>query len=239
MNDTTLDEERQAARRDPQGGHFSIAGRLSVATALIVLVVCPPGCSKKSKTEGGAEIEETGQELSANPVEAMQQLGEVGKRMADHAQSLKDRPPVDPVKFDVLIAFLPQAEGWTASDPKGATTQMVQWKISNASRSYTKADGSRIKVELVDGSYVPMVYAPFTAMVNFAQETTEGYTKGIKIDGQPAFEEWKKSGGRAKLNVLVADRFLLKIDGTKVTPELVREWAGKIDLEKLAALAKG
>lgn len=207
------------------------------------LLLCSVACDKdeKSTTESGAEVEQTGEEISKNPLKAMEQVAQAGKEIAAKAKEMEEREPVDPVKFDALIELLPSPSEWTATEPKGATQQMGQWKISEASRHYTKGEGQdqqKIDVTLVDGSYVPMVYAPFTAMANFAQESTEGYAKGMKIDGQPAFEEWKKKSKNAKLIVLVADRFLLTIEGSNVTPEVVRNWAGLIGTKKIAALAK-
>ena len=196
----------------------------------------------KSKTDSGAEVEQTGTDFKKNPLGALQQLSQAGQELAEKAEEMQNREPVDPVKFDALIALLPEPGDWKADEPKGQTTNMAQWKISNASRSYTKGEGqerSTIKVELVDGSYVPMVYAPFTMMSKFSQESTDGHTKGMKIDGQPAVEEWKKKSKRAKVVVLIDDRFLLTISGNNITPEIARDWVGKVGIGKISALGKG
>lgn len=213
---------------------------VTVTLALVgslALAACNRG--RTTRTESGSTIEESGRELSQNPFKAMQQMGEVGQKMAAKAKEMEKRKPVEPVKFDTLIPLLPEPKGWTAGEATGATTAMGEWKISNASRTYENGEGDarrRIKVEIVDGSYVPMVYAPFTMMTSFSHESTDGYTKGITIDGYPALEEWKKKSKDAKVVALVNDRFLVTIDGDNVEPEVVREWAGLVDLKKVAAL---
>ncbi len=219
--------------------------RLVLLAAAVSAGACREGRGDES---GGDEatrapaVQEVGKDLST-PVAALGQLGElakVGEQIAAKSEELKKRAPVDPVSFRELLPLLPEPEGWEAKEPTGQTSQMGQWKISTASRSYSKGKGkdrSTMKVEIVDGSYLPMVYAPFTVMSQFSRESTTGHTKGLKIDGQPAVEEWKQRGGKAKVLVLVDDRFLLTVSGSNTTTEAVRDWIGQVGVSKLAALA--
>ena len=73
-------------------------------------------------------------------------------------------------------------------------------------------------------------------MAVVAQESTEGYEKGVTLDGNPGFEKWRKNGGDAELNVVVGKRFFVEIQGSGITPELVREVWGSVDRAKLAGL---
>jgi len=211
---------------------------VTILTSSLALGACNFG-SSSSRTESGAAVEESGKELSKNPFKAASQLGDMANKMAEKQKEMENRKPVDPVKFDVLVALLPAPEGWTASEAKGATTTMAEWKISNAERRYEKGEGEArqsITIEIMDGGYVSMVYAPFTMMSMVSHESTEGHSKGITIDGQPAFEEWKKKANDAKVVALVNDRFLVTVDGDNVDPETVRNWVGLVDLKKVAAL---
>lgn len=211
---------------------------LTIVTASLVLGGCNFG-SSSSRTESGADVEETGKELSKNPFKAVSQMGEMANKMAEKQKEMANRKPVDPVKFDALVALLPEPDGWKASEAKGATTAMAEWKISNAERRYEKGEGDAhqsIKIEIMDGGFVPMVYAPFTMMSMVSHESTEGHSKGITIDGQPAIEEFKKKSNDSKVIALVNDRFLVTVDGDNVDPETIRNWVGIIDLKKVAAL---
>jgi hypothetical protein len=95
-----------------------------------------------------------------------------------------------------------------------------------------------MKVSIVDGSYVPMVYAPFAMMSKFSKEGPDGYSKGLKIDGQPAFEEWKKKSRSSTVTILIEDRFLITLEGRKVDEKTARTWASEIPVKKLAKWAK-
>lgn len=213
-----------------------------VGCCALSALLCAAACNKdKATTASGAEVEETGQDLTRNPLGALGKLAQAGEAMAKKAEEMQKREPVEPVKFDALIAVLPQPEGWTAAEAKGQTTNMAEWKVSTASRRYTRGSGQdavSLEVQLVDSGYVPMVYAPFTMLSQFSQESTEGHTKGIKVDGQPAVEKWTKKSQRTELTVLIDDRFLLTISGNGVTPELAREWAGLVGIGKISALGK-
>lgn len=211
---------------------------MTLLASTLLLNACNFG-SSSSRTESGAKVEESSEAISKNPFKAASQFGEMASKMAEKQKELADRKPVDPVKFDVLIPLLPEPEGWKATEAKGETTAMGEWKISTASRRYEKGEGDqmqRIKIDIVDGGYVAMVYAPFTMMQGFSHESTEGHSKGITIDGQPAIEEWKKKSNDAKVTALVNDRFLVTVDGDNVDTETIRNWVGLVDLEKVAAL---
>jgi hypothetical protein len=151
---------------------------------------------------------------------------------------------VDPVGFRDLLAYLPSAgDGWQAGTPDGSTTSMGDYKVTNVSNTYTSAggDGSpdrSITVQITDGGFAEMVSAPFAMMSQFSNETTQGYQKGVTIEGHPGYEEWNEPSRSSNLNVLVAKRFLIHLSGTQVEPQVLREWLEGMKLDELSELAK-
>src|SRR5437660_1369632 len=109
-----------------------------------------PDEGAKEPAQGKGKVEETGKDLSKNPIAAIAQLGQAAKKASDDMQKAASRPPVDPVKFDVLLPYLPRPAAWKASEPQGSTTAMGEWKISVVSASYTKEgdDASSARVEI-------------------------------------------------------------------------------------------
>jgi hypothetical protein len=75
-------------------------------------------------------------------------------------------------------------------------------------------------------------------MSKFSREGTDGHSKGLKLGGQPAFEEWKKKQERLTLTVLIEDRFLVTLEGRQVQEDEARNWIDDLPLEKLATWAK-
>jgi len=125
--------------------------------------------------------------------------------------------------------------GWTAEEPKGETTSAMGFKISEVERSYTKGD-ERLHVKIVDGAYNSFIYAGVTMAAQFSRESTEGYEKGVTIDGNPGVEKWSKGSRRGELTVVVGKRFLVTVDASPVEADFARTVFGSIDQAKLASL---
>lgn len=206
--------------------HFELRAAAGVLTLTLLLV---PGCSRREKANEGKE-------LSKNPITAMGQISEAARKAADAAKEASEMKPVDPVSFNALIPLLPAAPaGWTAEEPRGETSSGMGFKISDAERSYTKGD-QRLHVKIVDGAYNSLIYAGVTMAAQFAHESTEGFEKGVTIDGDPGFEKWSKASKRGELNVVVGKRFLVSVEASPVDADFVRTVFGSVDRAKLAAL---
>ena len=198
-----------------------------LAAALPVLLLA--ACARKEKTSEGKE-------LSKNPLAAMSQLSEAAKKAAEAAKEASEMKPVDPVSFNALLPLLPPAPaGFTGEEPRGETTAAMGFKISEAERRYTKGD-ERLHVKIVDGAYNSFIYAGVTMAAQFSHESTEGYEKGVTIDGSPGVEKWSKADKRGELTVVVGKRFLVTIDASPVDSGYVRSIYGTLDIAKLVSL---
>jgi hypothetical protein len=208
---------------------------LKATRTLVVLGACAlvlsAGCRKKEAPEA------EGKELSKNPIAAFGQIQEAVKKAEQAAKESREMTPVDPVHFSKLIELLPKApSGFTAdADPRGETTNAMGFKVSTAEQSFSSERGS-LRVKIMDGAFNAPLYTIVTMAAQFARESTEGYEKGVTLDGNPGVEKWRKDGGDAELNIVVGKRFFVEIDGSGITPDLVREVWGSIDRARLAGL---
>ncbi len=198
-----------------------------LVAALSLLLVA--ACARREKpTEG--------KELSKNPITAMSQISEAAKKAADAAKEASEMKPVDPVSFNALLPLLPPAPaGFKAEEPRGETTAAMGFKISEVEQRYTK-DDQTLHVKIVDGAYNSYIYAGVTMAAQFSRESTEGYEKGVTINGNPGVEKWTKSSKRGELTVVVGKRFVVEIDASPVDSGYVRGIYGTIDTAKLASL---
>jgi len=186
-------------------------------------------CARKEKTSEGKE-------LSKNPIAALGQISDAAKKAADAAKEASEMKPVDPVSFNALLPLLPAAPaGFTAEEPRGETTAAMGFKISEVERSYTKGD-QHLHVKIVDGAYNAFIYAGVTMAAQFSRESTEGYEKGVTIDGSPGVEKWSKESRRGELTVVVGKRFLVSVDASPVEPDFVRTVFASVDRAKLTSL---
>jgi hypothetical protein len=189
------------------------------------------GCGRKEAPDS------EGKELSKNPIAAMGQIQEAVKKAEAAAKEAQEMKPVEPIHFSKLVELLPKSPaGWTADgEPRGETANAMGFAVSSAEQGFSREGGS-LHVKITDGAFNAPLYTVITMAAQFARESTEGYEKGVTIDGNPGVEKWRKDGGDASLNVVVGKRYLVEVDGSGVTPEIVRQVWGSIDRTKLAAL---
>ncbi|MEW5900342.1 MAG: hypothetical protein AB1715_02640 [Acidobacteriota bacterium] len=146
--------------------------------------------------------------------------------------------PVDPLNRRDLIPFLIDIPGYKGEKPEGSTTGLAGLKVTIVSRGYTKGDNS-LRIEITDGSCVPMASASFRALEANEIDTSEELLRKMTIQGFPAMENIRFENKHASVLILIAERFLINIEGEgfKDTSK-VKEVAEKIDLKKLEKLAK-
>ena len=208
---------------------------MKTTRTLVILGACAlvlsVGCRKKEAPEA------EGKELSKNPIAAFGQIQEAVKKAEQAAKESQDMKAVEPVHFSKLIELLPKVPAaWKADgEPRGETTNAMGFKVSMAEQSFS-AEGKSLRVKITDGAFNAPLYTVITMAAQFARESTEGYEKGVTLDGNPGVEKWRKDGGDAELNVVVGKRFFVEIQGSGITPELVREVWGSVDRAKLAGL---
>jgi hypothetical protein len=74
---------------------------------------------------------------------------------------------------------------------------------------------------------------PFMVQANFSQETTEGYSKGIKMGTDPGREEYKTADKSGKRTVLVGKRFAVTVELESLDKGAFDEWWGRLKLGSL------
>lgn len=95
-----------------------------------------------------------------------------------------------------------------------------------------------VTIAVVDGRYVPEVYAPFAVMAHYGGETREPHKRAINIAGNPGLEVWDPVEHKVTVALLVAGRFIVNLEGTGLTPADVQAWIAAIDVAKLASWGK-
>jgi len=124
-----------------------------------------------------------------------------------------DQEPVDPVDWREIAPFLINIPNWDAEgDAEGASVNMMNFKISNSERDYS--DGTRdLTITIVDGGFVPMVYASFTMLKGFEVDTSEEYIKSTTIQGYPGMKQYTYATKEGSVMALLDGRFLVTLYG--------------------------
>ena len=156
---------------------------------------------ERAKTElpAGASEQETKQFVeNAKAMAAMQALGK------------GDGTPV--VNWRQLQGFLPDKLGEYTADGEldGSTNKMGMFTVTTVKRSY-KAGGPRARITISDTAMSPMLRAPFAMVSMIDEDSSQGFRKGTKIEGNNAIVEWEKSSKHSKATVLAGQRFLVEV----------------------------
>jgi hypothetical protein len=208
--------------------------------AMAVLLVAG-GCGKSSEEkkeekqeQQAAKTAETG---AAEAAKGLEQMAKGLEAMAGGAAASGSVSAVDPVSFHDMQALFPELDGWQKAKPTGEKMSSP-FKYSQAEVHYTK-DDARITLKMMDSGFNQLLLTPYAMFLTagYEKETSDGYEKSTKVNGEPGWEKWNDSGKDGELNALVGKRFLVQIEGRQITDiKALHELAGKIDMAKLSAL---
>jgi hypothetical protein len=150
-----------------------------------------------------------------------------------------DGKPVEPISFRDLQTALPEVSGWTRGEVQGERmTSPIPFSESEV--EYTKGD-SHVTVKIVDSAFNQMLVAPWAMFLTagYEKESTDGYEKSVTVSGHPGFEKWDSRNKDGEINLVVAKRFLVTIDGNNIADtSVLQEFASKVDAGRLVALVK-
>jgi hypothetical protein len=141
------------------------------------------------------------------------------------------------VNFKELLPFVDiKIPGWTMEGkPCGNTLKQGNVMVSEARVSF-KAGEQTLEIIVMDflGKSIP-----FLAGQQMQMESTEEIVRTSEVEGFKALETFRHHEKQGELNISVADRFWVKIDGEGIENlEVLTKVARQMELKKLAALAK-
>jgi hypothetical protein len=141
------------------------------------------------------------------------------------------------VNFKELLPFVDiKIPGWTMEGkPSGTTLKQGKVMVSEARVSFRAGDQT-LEVIIMDflGKAIP-----FLTGQQLQMETSEETVRTSEVQGFKAVEAFRHQERQAELNISVADRFWVKIDGEGVDNlEVLKNVVQQMDLKKLATLAK-
>jgi hypothetical protein len=201
---------------------------LILVLAGVTLAGCGGGSGESSNITEGTNVVNS-------PLGTMEALVTAGGKLQEMQAEMEKMGPVEPLHFKELLPFLPEPiSGWEAEEPKGSSSSMGTFSLSEVERTY-RMDQQQIEVKIADWAYRQELWAPFFIAAGFSQETTEGYNKGIMVGEDPGREEYHNENKDGTLSVLVGKRFLLTIEGDGIDAAALRTWFDHVNTAGLRA----
>ena len=74
------------------------------------------------------------------------------------------------------------------------------------------------------------------SMASIDKETENGYEKTTEYQGHKAFEKYNTQSKNGEISVIVANRYIVQVEGRDVSIDKIKSVLGDIDLGKLADL---
>ena len=183
---------------------------------------------KKAAETGGAAAAAKGMQEFAKAMESA--AAAMGRKSADGK-------PVEPVSFQELQSALPEVSGWQRATPTGERmTSPIAY--SQAEADYTMGDAS-INVKMVDSAFSQLLIAPWRCSSRPATKSRQATATRNRSTSAatPASRSWNKGSKDGEINLVIANRFLVTVDGDNIgDSKVLHEFASKIDAGKLAAL---
>jgi len=152
------------------------------------------------------------------------------------------------IGFKKLQEFLPKVElsGFTRQKPGGETTSALGITSSEAHVVYEKGSGDNvvsIEVKISDISGVPFgqMGTSMIGMLEFENETENGYEKSIQVQGFKGTERVDRSEDNksAQIQLAVGNRFLVELQGTGTSDAtLLHKLLNDMKLAELAKLSQ-
>ncbi|SHK13517.1 hypothetical protein [Rhodothermus profundi] len=144
--------------------------------------------------------------------------------------------------FRKLKALLPeQAAGLPRVRAEGAREGAFGIKTARAEGVYEAGD-RRIRIQITDpGTLQGLATMGYSWLqTEIDREDEDGYERTLTLDGRRAYERFTQyeGGSRAELSTIVADRFIVSLEGENVPVERLREVLRRMDLEALEQLAQ-
>jgi hypothetical protein len=207
-----------------------------VMAALVAAGACGKSSEEKKDEKKEQQAAKTAEAGAAEAAKGLEQMAKGLEAMAGGAAAGSVQP-VDPVSFRDMQALFPEFAGWQKGKPTGERMS-APFKFSQAEVQYTKGD-SRVELKMIDSGFNQLLLTPYAMFLTagYEKETSDGYEKSTKVNGQPGWEKWDSSGKDGELNALVGKRFLVQINGRGIEDtKLLHELAGKIDMAKLSTL---
>jgi hypothetical protein len=221
---------------------------LTIGLSLTLAVACGKSEEQIAAERAAEETREAAEALqkaaeSAGESGTAQGLQEFAKAMEGMAGAMAgttpDGKPVDPVSFQALQSALPELSGWERSAPTGER-MTAPVAFSEAETHYTRGE-TNVTVKIVDSAFSQLLVAPWAMFLTagYERESNDGYEKSVDVGGNPGFERWNKDSRTGELNLVVAKRYLVTVEGANISDtKILHEFASKIDAGTLSSLGR-
>ncbi len=186
-------------------------------------------------------------ESAGQKMEEAQKSGDTAAQQAALGDALgsmfgggKDGKKVEALRPEQLKPFVPEQLGGLPRTSYNVerNTVLGGLQVATGKASYRDSAGEKtLDLEVTDmGGMSGLAMFAGWAMVETESESDQGYERVRQQDGMRVHEKWDTSSRSGTYDLIVADRFLVKLQGRGVEMDDLKKAAGQLDLGDLAKL---
>lgn len=186
--------------------------------------------AKKMET-AGAKMEKA--QESGDAGAQQQALGEMMGSLLGGGENVEALSP------EQIKPFVPeQLAGLPRTNYNVERNTALGFQVASGKASYANESGERsVNLEITDmGSARGLAALAGWSLVETESESDTGYERVHRKDGLRVHEQWDGSSGSGSYELIVADRFLVKLQGSGLEMDEIKAAAESLDLSGLAAL---
>ncbi len=209
-----------------------------VSILLLSLLILLWGCGKSGENEPTDKPETENKETKKTGIK---DLDEFVDKMEELSEEYEEGREVEVVDFRTLKEMLPESVGsLKRTNATGEKNSAIGFTVSQAEGDYTPEDGSqRITIKIMDMGSVKG-WAGLAAwgwtLGEVDRETETSYEKTITYKGHKGYEKYDNEYQNGSIEVLIAKRYMVSVDGDNVPMDLIKEALDEIDVGKLEGM---
>lgn len=208
--------------------------RTQWAFLVLLLAACGKSDEQKQAEAAAAQIEAATKQMA----EAMQTGGSAVAGAV--GATLGAAQAAEAVDFRELKALLPEdLSGMKRSNAEGERSSAMGFTISKAEARYESESGASAHITITDVGAMAGVAAMATyawAAGTVDRETETSYERSVAIKGYKGYEKYDRQSNSGEVQVLVAGRFVVEVDGNNMPMDAIKSALEKVDLGKLESM---
>lgn len=214
--------------------------RWILAGAALAGLILATGCGMCSMP-GKSEAEKAAQQAKEAGQAAEPGIQAMGEAFSKMKEAMDKQGGAEPVDFRELKALLPEsAAGLARESAEGEKSGAMGIKVSTAKGRYA-GEQSSLDIEITDMGTAAGLTAFASAAWTVAEidkEDANGHERTFAYRQHKAYEKYANDTREGEIQVLVAQRFIVRVRGTGLSMADIKAALGQVDIDRLDAIAK-
>jgi hypothetical protein len=207
---------------------------------LTLMLLLIPACGKSDEQKAAEAVAAQVEAATKQMAEAMKDGGAAAAGGVAAGVALGATQAKEAVDFRELKSLLPEElPGMKRSNADGERTSAMGFTISKAEAQYEGENGANVSITVTDVGAMAGVAAMATyawAAGTIDRESETSYERSTTIKGYKGYEQYDRQSNSGEVQVLVAGRFVVEVNGNNMPMDAIKAALDKVDLGKLESM---